>query len=312
MSKFARRLHDSRLTEETVDSHAWFRELLRLWRPSGTASEKDAEGRISSLRLAVRDGYLSFYGAGQQIAKVKCTEQSFLEEVHRKYLGPETDQTGGGDYLRPAPPAADAAGAVLMNRVATAAAWHGREKLFVDEVISANPDVFDLEVALTLTRPDAARPVAVRLDLATLEPHQDGWRIVLWEAKMANDGRVKSLAEPKTMDQHRGYSEWLQDETNAAALIAGTKEACRLLVQLRELAIHAGQANMPPLGNGIVATGGNSGTPLTLDPNVRYVVDAREDTRGTFIGNGHDAKLRELAGHVQVIGKADPLTLDTL
>lgn len=312
MSKFARRLHDSRLTEETVDFNAWFRELLRLWRPSGTASDKDAEGRISSLRLAVRDGYLSFYGAGQQIAKVKCTERSFHEEVHRKYLGPETDQTRGGDYLRPVPPAADAAGAVLANRVATAAAWHGREKLFVDEVIAANPDVFDLEVALSLSRSDATRPVAVRLDLATLEPHQDGWRIVLWEAKMADDGRAKSLAEPTTMGQHRGYSEWLRDEANAAALIAGTREACRLLARLRELAIHAEQADMPPLGKGIVAAGGGSGTPLTLDRDVRYVIDARGDTRGTFIGNGHDAKLRELAGHVQVIGQGDPLTLDTL
>ncbi|WP_139291487.1 hypothetical protein [Paracoccus sp. SM22M-07] len=310
MSKFARRLHDSRVTEETVDNNAWFRELLRLWRPAGTPSEKDGEGRVSSLRLAVRDGYLSFYGAGQQIAKVKCTERSFHEEVHRKYL--EADQTQGRDYLRPAPPAADAAGAVLANRVAAAAPWHGREKLFVDEVIAANPDIFDLEVALSLPRPGAARPIAVRLDLAALEPHQDGWRIVLWEAKMANDGRAKSLTEPTTMAQHRGYSEWLQDEANAAALIAGTKEACRLLVRLRELAIHAGQTNMPPLGKGIVAAGSDSGTPLTLDRSVRYVIDARGDTRATFIGNGHDAKLRGLAGHVQVIGQGDLLTLDTL
>lgn len=310
MSKFARHLHEPRLSEKSVDTHAWFRELLRLWRPSGMASEKDAEGRISSLRLAVRDEYLTFYGAGQQIAKVECKEQSFHEEVHRSYLGP--DQPGVANYLRPAPPAADVAGAVLADRVATAAAWHGREKLFVDEVIAANPDVFDLEVALSLPRPDATRPVALRLDLATLEPHQDGWRVVLWEAKMANDGRVKSLAEPTTMAQHRGYSEWLRDEANAAALIAGTREACRLLARLRELAIHAGQADMPPLGKGIVAAGGGSGTPLTLDRDVRYVIDARGDTRGTFIGNGHDAKLRELAGHVQVIGQGDPLTLDTL
>ncbi|SCY96914.1 hypothetical protein SAMN05660710_03783 [Paracoccus tibetensis] len=135
---------------------------------------------------------------------------------------------------------------------------------------------------------------------------------MLWEAKMANDGRAKSLTEPKTMAQHRGYSEWLQDEANAAALIAGTREACRLLVRLRELAIYAGQIDMPPFGKGIVATGGNSGTPLTLDPKVRYVIDAREDTRGTFIGNGHDSKLRDLAGHVQVIGKGNPLKLDAL
>lgn len=310
MSKFARRLHDSRLTEAIVDANAWFRELLRLWRPAGTPSEKDAEGRVSSLRLAVRDGYLSFYGAGQQIAKVKCTEKSFHEEVHRKYL--DADQTQGGDYLRPAPAEDDAAGAVLAKRVAAAAPWHGREKLFVDEVIAANPDIFDLEVALSLSRPDAVRPIAVRLDFATLEPHQEGWRIVLWEAKMANDGRAKSLTEPKTMAQHRGYSEWLQDEANAAALIAGTREACRLLVRLRELAIHAGQTDMPPLGKGIVAAGGNSGTPLTIDPNVCYLIDARDDTRGTFIGNGHDVKLRDLAGHVQVISQGDPLTLDTL
>ena len=49
----------------------------------------------------------TFGGAGQQIAEVKCTGESFYEEVNRKYL--DADQTQGGDCLRPAPPSADAA-----------------------------------------------------------------------------------------------------------------------------------------------------------------------------------------------------------
>lgn len=310
MSKFARRLHKSRLTEKNVDNHAWFRELLRLWRPSGAASEQDGSGRITSLRLFVRDGYLSFYGAGQQIAKVVCKEQSFYEEVHREYL--DSDQDDGKNYQRPTPPSAEAAAEVLSQRVAKASAWHGREKLFVDEVIGANPDVFDVEVAISSVRLDTTKAVAPRLDLATLEPHQDGWRIVLWEAKMADDKRVKSLTEPETMAQHRSYSDWLRDETNAAAFIEGTKEACRLMIRLRELAIHAGQSDIPHLGAGIAAIGADTGASLTLDPNVRYVIDARGDKLGTFIGNGHDNKLRDLAIHVQVIGLGDPLTLDTL
>lgn len=307
MTNFARRIDPSRLTEETVDAHPWFRELLRLWRPAGVPSDNETEGKAASLRLGVRDNYLSFYGAGQSIAKVSYTKSQFRQEVHHKYL--KAPKQGQSKYVYVAPPE-ERAGADLAERVAEAHKWHGREKTFVDEVVGANADVFDLEVALS--HRGEGRAVALRLDVAALEPHEGGWRIALWEAKLADDGRVRSIKEPTTMIQHRAYADWLKNDDNAAALIRATRETCRLLLRLRDLAIYAGNTDIAHLGAGIIDVGKDPDAKLTLDRNVRYLINARDDKRGTFIGNGHGKKLRELAGHVQVIGKDDPLILDAL
>lgn len=270
---------------------------------------KRVEGRITSLRAGIRDGYLTFYCAGQQIAYVKCSERQFFEKAHHKYLGLE--KPAGDPNIRVPRVAAGLIGAELSKRIRRSFEWQGKEKIFVDELAGANANVFDLELALSYSAPQRPRPVALRLDLAALEPDRDGWRIALWEAKRTRDGRVKARGVPLTVEQHRNYAEWLYQATNAEDFIKATRESCRALVRLHELATVAGNDDCGSLGDGIVAVGSDPEVKLTLDRDVRYVIDARDDKRGTFVENGHDIKLREVAGTVQVIAQDQSFALQS-
>ena len=82
MTRFRRSICLERLTPKALEDNPWFRELLLRWHPSGKPSERAPEGRVTSLRVGIRDGYLTFYYAGQQIAYVKCSERQFFEKAH--------------------------------------------------------------------------------------------------------------------------------------------------------------------------------------------------------------------------------------
>ena len=97
MNTFTRQLNTTLLTSEALASHGWFRDLLRLWRPAGTATET-VDGQIAMLRLAIRDGYVNFYCGGQSVAKVNFGKDRLIGEIHHKYLPRGTD--GDQTYVR--------------------------------------------------------------------------------------------------------------------------------------------------------------------------------------------------------------------
>lgn len=307
MSKFTRRIDTSRLTSATVDEHHWFRELLLRWRPSGVPSERTAAGKFASLRLAVRDGYLSFYCAGNQIAKVGCTNRLFYEETHHKYIN--MPKRRSSDNIRLSSPTALLARETLTNRIHGAFFRQGGEKDFVDEIVGCNPAVFDLELALSYLLSGNVRPSAYRLDAASLESHANGWRIALWEAKLAKNKTARAKVVPDTMAQHATYSAWFAQHGNAEAFIEGCRASCRYLVQLHGLAKYAGNTEIAPLHRSIVEIGTNPQAPLTLDAEVRYLIDVRGPKGVSFIANGHDKKLRDNGIHVQVFGNVDKMIL---
>ena len=128
----------------------WWKDLLSLWRPSGQPCGKDG------LRLAIRDGYLNFYFHGQSIAKV-CFGHGGVPriETHVKYVAegqPVQDHAklvGNQISL----PHSDTV--LPYNGVRTMHEWIDRasqythnEKLFVDEIVTGNESVIDVEMAL--------------------------------------------------------------------------------------------------------------------------------------------------------------------
>ncbi|WP_394155838.1 hypothetical protein [Loktanella salsilacus] len=312
MAIFQRNLNSAHLSEDSVDQNHWFRELLKLWRPSGVQSDIGENGKSASLRLAIRDGYMNFYGAGQSVARVESTRDCFREEVHYKYLGIALTSSG---YAFPPKPSSELAEQLLANRIAMVSKWHAAEKTFVDQLMGDNADIFDLELSLSFMKPGATRAVALRLDAASLERNGEGWRIVLWEAKMANndEAKAKGDADPKTRQQHQNYLAYFAKPGAVDDFIAATRVACINLVKLRYLAEHAG--NKQTLGEGIMAVGQDTvgKVHLTLDTNVRYIIDVRGDKSGAFTTNGHVDKLRAMGAHVQTIDNdSTSLALDKL
>lgn len=314
MSRFQRRVELSRLTPKLVEGHPWFEELLKRWRPAGQDPLKNEKGQILSLRLAIRSqDIMTFYCGGQQIAKVKCSKKLFHASADLTYLQDDKPLKAGTVDVPPCQSGEE--GVELDRRIHRSLYKQGREKngalvlgekVFVEELIGANADVFDVEIGL----PGCA--TAPRMDLLALEPHGGGWRIVLWEAKLAANPGSRSLTNPETLTQYEAYTTWLGSEQNRAAFVQGARDACRSLVHVHDLASEVG-ITLHPLGDGIRAISSGDDVALTVDPVVRYVIDTRGRSGKSFMENEHDKKLRKaINGHVQTIGLDNSFVLDQL
>lgn len=137
------------MTSDALASHPWFRDLLRLWRSAGAATET-VEGKIAVLRLAIRDGYVNFYYGGQSVAKVKFGRNKFVGEIHHKYLPRSTSSD---------PPYVRTTSGFWTYELGDADAWmaatadyQGDEKKFVERIVAANANVIDLEMGLPRKR----------------------------------------------------------------------------------------------------------------------------------------------------------------
>src|SRR5688572_21749886 len=90
MTIFGRNFPVERLSGAVLEQNGWFCDLLRHWQPAGDTVGKDwhaPEEDPTQLRLAIRDGYLNFYRAGQSVARVGFDGGKKLQaKIHKKYV----------------------------------------------------------------------------------------------------------------------------------------------------------------------------------------------------------------------------------
>jgi hypothetical protein len=214
----------------------WWKDLLALWGPSGTAKAE------RPLRLAVRDNYLNFYLRGQSVARVAFDGQSSpYVDVHVKYAFEGAKEqayarlTETGIVHPKAGHSATYSGAsTLWEWMARAAGWETSEKAEVERVVADNPGVIDLEMGLPA---HGDQTTALRMDLIALEPNGQGSKVVFWEAKRVTDGRLKAKAgDPEVMSQINAYRAYLADADHRRAVIEAYAKTCALLVDFAEAA----------------------------------------------------------------------------
>ncbi|PTR12062.1 hypothetical protein ACN9JG_21355 (plasmid) [Cereibacter azotoformans] len=292
-TRFERKLDTSLLDLPLAADFLPFNDLLRAWVPAGDGTAGGANMR-DGLRLAIRRNYVNFYLAGQSVARVdfgqrpKCLKLT----VHDKYVRGEQEQgqktmrfVSGKPSDTPAI-VADWISNARANAEGKAKRDGDREKTFVDEVISHNPNVIDVEMAMPGVLNDNGNPTAPRMDIVALEPHGDGWQLVFWEAKLSRNDEAKSLTEPQVFRQLEKYRTWLRD--HEADVIAAYQQTCRILVDFRERTMKS-NPDIGELGSGIRAVA--DGAVLALDPTIRLLIDGRKDT-GRF-ADRHLAPLKE-------------------
>jgi hypothetical protein len=133
------------------------------------------------LFVALRDEYLNVYYQGQSLARVTLQGGALVAETHYKYLlrddvQPEYVRLTGGAFAPPAAPVLHSvADWSALKRAARA--WVGEEKRGVERILRANPNVLDVEVAIS----DDSR--ADRIDLLALRDEGAGAELVFVEAK---------------------------------------------------------------------------------------------------------------------------------
>lgn len=329
MSEFARKFNADLLTEQVLADNRWLADMLSCWKPAGDGLKRGvtqahehltygqtADQNPHRLRLAIRNGYVNFYRAGQSIAKVSLTAgRTPQARVHNKYVYGLAGE--GQSYVR-----LTAAGfhgkkeelrkyngiADLHGMIDNASRHLGAEKKFVDLIVARNPNVVDVEMALPAF---SAERVAPRMDLVALEPVGDRWRIVFWEAKLVVDGRARCRGdvEPKVVQQLKQYTNWLEHGEHRSLVAAQYQNACQVLVQLQSVAKKY-NPDIEELGEGIVAAATPNAPPLLLDDVPRLLIDDRAKNVA-FGQNGHLKKLRETCAiHVQMVHGYDSMAFE--
>jgi hypothetical protein len=256
MSEFKRRLDRiERLKSLATSSEEnWWKELLRFWRPSGT------DAGTHGLRLAIRDNYLNFYRRGQSVARVAFDQNGDpYASVHLKYLDPKGNAEGyarlkggvfscqGRDFSEDYEPEKS-----FLKIIENTLEWGGREKYFVDLAVAHNDSVIDLEIGLP--RLDGAEGGAPRMDLALLEPSgPDGQvKVVFWEAKTIDDGRLRA-SDPSKVEVHKQLNKYVDfmngenQENNRQRVIEAYRAYCRLLIELSEMVPQENPVTLSPL-----------------------------------------------------------------
>jgi hypothetical protein len=272
----------------------WFAHLLAKWRPAGQDSGADG------LRLALRNGYLNFYRCGQSVARVCFGRGAHPQaEVHMKYIDPNAtvqryarlvgtvlDRRGHGDLT------AYSGVEMLEEWISRAGSHGGREKTFVDRVITYNPNVIDLEMAL----PAASKgDTAPRMDLVVLEPRGENHCIAFWEAKVMGDGRLRKRdpdRSPEVIGQLDEYRKWIERNGHSECVAKAYKRNCEILVALHKLA-RSINPDIGNLGDAIIDVATSVRTP-NIDTRPRLLIDDRNQSASW---SAHEGKLRGLFQH---------------
>jgi hypothetical protein len=302
MSVFQRKINIGQLNEQNIKALPWLGDLFRHWAPAGSGARSGAD---HALRFAIRDGYANFYVDGQSVAKVTMGPKTVSASVHRKYLEQDKltrDGLGQKTVTFNAYRSPDQTQGGVADWIQIAARYAGAEKSFVERLVAANPNVIDMEMALsTLSKKEPGKKIAIRMDLVALEPDAAGWKLVFWEAKMADNPDARSKGKPAVTGQHENYKEWLTqgNQHNKDLVIDAYQSVCRQLVEVHRIVAELGLGrDLPGLGDGIIAVAG--GAALTVDDDIRLIVD-NSINDASFEDKGHRAKLEREGLFVQVV-----------
>lgn len=278
---FRRSLSDARmqaLTEAAAQPDHWWRDLLTLWRPSGTTA--GAQG----LRLALRDGYLNFYRRGQSVARVGFDGRNQPKlSVHAKYVVNDDERRMTGlkyaslsdrELVHPGVPNRAYEGIeTLKSWIATIDAGYskvGGEKPLIDRLLDQpeNASVIDLEMGLPAWEEDTTAP---RMDVVTIEDQNGRLVIVFGEVKRVDDSRIRCSdgATPEVMTQLNKYERYLGVPAHRDAIIGAYRHSASRLTELAEMARGLGNAEVA-LGPTLVRAA--SGEALAIADKAALVV----------------------------------------
>ncbi len=317
MTDFSRKFPIDCVTETVLKESPWFADLLRRWHPAGDAADSrlndgngllvrdrvSNKGEFQRLRVAFRAGYMNFYCGGQSIAEVRFISNKLRAKIHEKYVyGVKGRDKRSVTLTSNGSPSLEKAHLVSVNSmeewqsyldqwIANAKCKIEHEKRFVDLIVANNPNVIDLEMGLPAYLPQARR--APRMDLVALEPHEGGWRIVLWEVKRVGDGRARCEGDkqPEVLEQLKAYTKWLSHGDHESRVAKAYQNNCRLLVGLHAIARRI-RPDIEELGAGILAVAASDAPPPLVDTEPRLLIIYDKEDK-SFIENGHFDKLKD-------------------
>jgi hypothetical protein len=240
----------------------WWKDLLRLWTPSGCGD---------GLRLAVRFNTLDFYYKGSCVAhisfspgkrnvpasaRVICHVQFIFEGKipgkDQALFDPQQElwkcnELAKGrkfeeiiDYIR----------RWQDKSTQTGKRRKSSEKPGVDAIVGNSGNVIDLEMGLPAWE---RKKSALRMDLVSLERDGDRIQIAFWEAKTFDDGRLRSedgvpevIGQLLGNDPEPGYVDYVKHADHEADIRNAYAETCVILDRLHKMKCAVASGNSAP------------------------------------------------------------------
>ena len=237
MSEFRRSLPGNgaiELRRLSSNRIGWWPDLLAAWSPSGS---------FGGLRVAIRKNTINFYSKGQSIARISFGQGGKYPtmSIHEKYVmkSPSEKQKyiklkedEGSD--KDGRPVAWGGSNMLQHWTSNSKCYRTKEKRCIDTLVGHSPKVIDLEMGLPAFE---NRTSSLRMDLVTLEVISEGIRLVFWEGKMINDGRLRSsIGDPEVFQQIDGYRSYLADPSRKRVVADAYVNCCKIICSLHKMA----------------------------------------------------------------------------
>ena len=241
--------------------------------------------------LAIRENYVNAYYRGCSLLRLSWEAGTIVGEVHYKYLlrpsmcNEYVKVVGGKATLDDAKSwfLTDVSEVDSLKSAATP--YAGPEKTGVHEILQANTNILDIEIAFGKDEFDTG---AKRLDFAALQCAGDDVRVVFFEVKHFDNHKAlrKRDARPEVIEQMETYRRKLHD--NHDALIEGYRHMCCNLRSLR------GVAKRHPDRHSMLESVVDGSRKLTIDENpVLLVFGFDGDQKDGKHWKCHRKKLKE-------------------
>ena len=194
--------------------------------------------------VAIRENYVSFYYRGCSLLQLVLQAGTMIGKIHYKYLlRPDSDNP----YIKvvdgqPDLPSntkswliSDFDDIGVLKRAAKPHVVD--EKVGVHDIICANPNIIDVEIAFGTGQTDEAGPQTQSIDFAAMQESNTDARLVFFEAKrFGNHAELRKSDDdvPKVVRQIERYSRELKQ--NHDAVIASYRHVCGNMIALRGVA----------------------------------------------------------------------------
>lgn len=259
--------------------------------------------------VAIRDNYVNVYYQGASLALVQPSGSGVAARVHYKYLL-DPEPWRDDEYVRVGKDGEVDWGRLgresfPMDRInvralkAAAENYAGEEKTGVHEIIRANHNILDVEIAIGQRGTAAKAPSAPRIDFAALHVSEAGPEVVFYEAKtFANHKalRARGAGKPEVISQIRTYEQLLKD--NRSSIEKSYEHVCRNLRALSGIR-ERNRKRYEMLEN-------VAGKPLTIDEEPKLVVFGFDnDQRVGKTWEPHRKKLEDKLSCERVLLKGD-------
>lgn len=163
----------------------WVQKLFSYWTlPGKTRTDGKA------LRIGIRNGYLNLYAQGQSVARFSVSRGRPSVFLSAAYLEPVQERDRSPSKTIKAPTVKLNA-ANIDSWIETALTFSGDEKRFVDDLVAANPNVIDLEMALSTPDSPKGRKLS-RMDMVVVQTESTDPTIAFWEAKCSNNPELRA------------------------------------------------------------------------------------------------------------------------